>query len=167
MMYTNKENKQYMEILLIGETGQKIGNMGLEEARNIAKGAGKDLVIVNAKKNIYRMADAGKLKYEQKQKQKKQRSQRRSHKVKEIKLRLLTEKHDMDVKIKHIKDFLSKGLKTKVTMQLKGRQRSMKDLGINKMNELIANVVEGGLASIDKIPTFDGSSITAFLSPSK
>jgi translation initiation factor IF-3 len=166
-MYTKKENKKSMEILLIGETGQKIGSMGLEEARKIAKDAGKDLIIVNAKKNIYRMADAGKLKYEQKQKDKKQRSQRRTHKVKEIKLRLLTERHDMDVKIRHIKDFLSRGLKTKVTMQLKGRQRGMKDIGINKMNELIANVVEGGLATVDKMPTFDGSSITAFLSPSK
>ena len=156
-----------MEILLIGETGQKLGNMSLEEARRIAKDAGKDLIIVNAKKNVYRMADAGKLKYERKQKEKKQRSQKRTHKVKEIKLRLSTEQHDMEVKIKHIKDFLSKGLKTKVTMQLKGRQRGLKDVGISKMNELIANVVEGGLATVDKMPSFDGNNITAFLSPPK
>lgn len=156
-----------MEILLVGEDGQKIGSMSLERAQDIAKAEGKDLVIVNAKKNIYRIADAGKLKYERKQKEKQQRSQRRTHKIKEIKLRLSTEPHDLEVKIKRIRDFLSKGMKTKITMQFKGRQRAFKDMGLDKMNSLISAVIDDGLATVDKVPEFNGNNITAFLTPSK
>jgi translation initiation factor IF-3 len=156
-----------MDILLVGEDGRKIGNMSMESAQKLANDEGKDLVIVNAKQNIYRIIDSGKLKYERKQKEKSQREQKRTHKVKEIKLKLSTEQHDLDIKIKRIREFLSKGLKTKVTLQFKGRQRSFQEVGLEKMNTLISAVTEDGLAIVDKSPKFDGNSIIAFLIPSK
>ena len=154
-------------VLLIGEDGQKIGEVSVEEARRLAKEAGKNLVLKDAKRNVYRIADAGKLKYEQKQRQKQQRAQRRTHKVKEIKLRLSTDTHDLEVKTKRIREFLAKGLKTKITMQFKGRQMAFRDVGLEKMNALIATATEGGIATVDKPPKIEGRNIVAFLVPSK
>ena len=74
----------------------------------------------------------------------KQKAQRRTHKVKEVKLRVSTDQHDLDIKVKRIREFLEKGLKTKITMQFKGRQMSMKSVGMTKMNALIASAIEGG-----------------------
>lgn len=155
-----------MEILLIGEDGSKIGNFDIEEARKIASSTNKDLVRVG-KNNVYKIADAGKLKYEQKQRQKRQRAQRRVHKVKEIKLRLSTDIHDLNTKSKRVEEFLSKGLKTKITMQFKGRQLAFKEAGLRKMNDFINTIIDSGKAVIDRAPKFEGKNIVAFLTPSK
>lgn len=151
--------------MLIGEDGSKIGNVTIEEAEKIAKEAGKDLTMKS--KDVYRIADEGRLRYERNKKQKQQRAQRRTHKVKEIKLGLLTEAHDIGVKSKHIREFLEKGLKTKVTMRFKGRQMAFKSAGLKKMNELIQPLVDAGVASIDKQPKFEGRNLVAFLIPPK
>jgi len=154
-------------VLLIGEDGQKTGEVNMEEARRLAKKAGKNLVLKDAKRNVYRIADTGKLKYEQKQRKKQQMVQRRTHKVKEIKLRLSTDTHDLDVKIKRIREFLTKGMKTKVTMQFKGRQMAFRNVGLEKMKALVATVIEDGIATVDKPPKIDGRNIIAFLMPIK
>lgn len=150
-------------IALIGEDGSKIGNVTIEEAERIAKEAGKDLTM--KAKGVYRIADEGKLKYERNKKQKQQRAQRRTHKVKEVKLGPLTEAHDLDVKSKHIREFLGKGLKTKVTMRFKGRQMAFRSAGLKKMNELIQPLIDEGVASVDKQPKFEGRNLIAFLIP--
>jgi translation initiation factor IF-3 len=156
-----------MSILLVGEDGTKIGNVTLEEAKKIAANAGKSLIIVSAKNNVYRIADEGKLKYEQKQKERNQRAQRRTHKVKEIKLRLSTDQHDVDIKVNRIREFLERGLKTKVTMQFKGRQQSFQELGFEKMRAIVAAACEGGLGTVDKDPMLEGRSIVVYLNPAK
>lgn len=152
-------------VLLIGEDGVKVGEVSMEEARRLAKEAGKNLVLKDAKRNVYRIADEGKLKYEQKQRKKQQRAQRRTHKIKEIKVGLATDKHDLDFKTKRIREFLAKGLKTKVTMQFKGRQMAFRDVGLEKMKALIATIIEDGIATVDKPPKIDGRNIIAFLNP--
>jgi translation initiation factor IF-3 len=156
-----------MGIFLIGEDGKKIGDVTMEEAKRIAQTAGKSLIMVDAKKNIYRVADEGKLKYEQKQKERSMRAQKRTYKIKEIKLRLSTEQHDLDVKVSHIREFLLRGLKTKVTMQFKGREQSFKDVGIQKLRSVIDAACAGGIAVLDKEPVIEGRSIIVFLTPSK
>jgi translation initiation factor IF-3 len=71
------------------------------------------------------------------------------------------------VKVNRIKEFLGKGLKTKLTMKFKRRQIAHKDIGLNKMNELIAALVEEGVATVDRKPTFEGRNLVAFLTPPK
>lgn len=154
-----------MGIVLIGEDGKRIGEVSMEFAEQKAKEAGKDLMMVA--KNVYRIADSGRLKYEQRQKKKSHHAQRRTHKIKEIKIGPLTDKHDLEVKLKHIQTFLKKGLKTKVTMQFKARQIAFKEAGLAKMKALIMPLVEAGMADIDKEPSFEGRRLVAFLIPPK
>ena len=151
--------------MLIGEDGTKIGNVTMEDAERAAREAGKDLTMVA--KNVYRIADAGKLKYEQKRKEKLQRAQRRIHKIKEIKLSPVTDPHDLEIKARHIREFLVKGLKTKVTMRFKGRQMAFQQVGMEKILALVEPFVKEELATMDKKPSFEGRSLIVFLTPVK
>lgn len=156
-----------MNVLLVGEDGNKIGTVSLEEAKKIAKEAGKDLIMVNAKNSVYRIADAGKLKYEQQQRRKKQSAQKRTHKVKEIQMRPSIDQHDLDVKINRIRDFLQKGLKTKVVMKFKGRQMANTAAAENKLKNIVASFVDDGIATVDRQSKFEGRNLMVFLTPVK
>lgn len=156
-----------MNIILIGEDGSRIDDVTREEAEKIAQDAGKSLVMVNAKNHVYRIVDEGKLKYEQKQKEKKQRAQQRTHKVKEIQLSPVIGEHDLEIKLNHLREFLDKGLKTKLSMRFKKRQIAHKDVGLEKMNKIIDTLVGENIATVDRSPTFEGRSLVTFLMPIK
>jgi translation initiation factor IF-3 len=150
---------------LIDENGKLIGSVSFEDARKKAKSENKDLVLVNAKSNTYRIADAGKLKYEQRQKEKQANAQKRTNKVKEVKFRPLIDRHDFDIKLNHIREFLNKGLRTKIIMTLRGREKAYKDQAIAKFNEIPNTLINEGLAVLDAPAKFDGNNFVALLSP--
>ena len=152
-----------MNIILIGEDGKLVGEIAIDRARKMAKESGKDLIMVNAKNNTYRIADAGKLKYEQRQKDKQQRAQRRSHKIKEMQFSPNISDHDLNVKVAHVKEFLSKGLKTKLTMVLKGRQAAFRELAFSKLNSIVSNLVSEGIATSDGPIKTEGRDLMVYL----
>lgn len=154
-------------IILIGDNGQKIGKLDYTEAKKIAQDQGKDLILVSRKglDDVYKIGDAGKLKYDKKQKKKMQRQQRRSHKTKEIQLRPTIDTHDLETKMRHVREFLSAGIKTKLVMKFKKRQFVYRDSGMQKVQEVVGKLVSDGLASVDQAPKFDGNNISVFLSP--
>jgi len=156
-----------MDILVINEDGIKVGTMSLERAKQMAIAAKKSLVLVDPKANVYKIIDQGKLKYEQKQKERDQRAQKRTHKVKEIKFGLTTEQHDIDTKVRKIREFLADGMKTKVTIQLHGREAFCKDYGLEKIKKIVELVVADNIATIDKGPLVEEKSIVVFLNPAK
>lgn len=156
------------EVLLISETGEKLGKVTIEAARRKAKEVGKDLVLVNEANSVYRIMDTGKLKYEKKAQNKKRKAQKRINKVKEIKIRPTIDTHDLNVKMAQIVRFLEKDLKTKVTMQFRGRIATHKDIGIDKINGMLKILIdERKVASLYKPPKFEGDNLTLILSPVK
>lgn len=156
-----------MSIILVDENGDRLEDVSLEEARRMAKEAGKNLILLNANKNVYKIADEGKLKYEQKQKQKQQRAQRRTHKIKEVQFSPVIDTHDLDIKASRIRDFLSKGLRTKIIMKFKRRQIAHKDIGLKKMTDLLNTLTQEDIAVVDRPPTFEGRNLVAFVVPPK
>ena len=156
-----------MNILVIGEDGSRLGEMSLERAKQMAREVGKSLVLVNPKANVYRIVDEGKLKYDQKQKEKEQRAQKRTHKIKEVRFGLTTETHDVEVKVRHIREFLEQGFKIKVVLKLHGRQEAMRDAGIEKIKGIVESSLVNTGATVDKGPTLEGRNIIVFLSAAK
>ena len=128
------------------------------------KESGKDLIKVG-RENTYRIADHGKLKYEQRQKQRQQKCQHRLHKIKEIRIRPVTDSHDLETKIRRAREFLNSGLKTKVTLQFKGRQIAFQDIGRQKLNEVINAIVDGGIGVVDSPPKLEGRNLVTFIIP--
>lgn len=154
-----------MKINVVDEAGKFLGSMEFDSAVFMAKTHKMDLVLINAKTNTYKIADSGKLKYEQKQKDKQKREQNKANKVKEIKLRPAIEQHDLDIKTNQAREFLKRGLKTKIVMIFRGRQLVNKVAALEKFNSIHNQLVVEGLAVRESAPRLEGREICVLLVP--
>ena len=95
--------------------------------------AGFDLVEVspNSVPPVCRIMDYGKWLYEQKRKLRE--SRKKSHQMaatlKEIRFKPETDKHDLDIKVRHAQEFLEKGHRVQFTLVFRGRQVLHKEKG--------------------------------------
>ncbi len=150
---------------MIGSDGEQIGIIPIEEALRVAGEASLDLVEVSpdAKPPVCKIMDFGKFKYEQtKQKQEAKRKQK-STQIKEIKVRPKTNIHDLQTKVKHIKKFLGKKDKVKVTMVFRGREFMLREQANAVLEQVIALTEE--FALVEQEPKFEGRVITMLLGP--
>ena len=104
--------------------------------------------------------DYGKLRY---QSAKKTRGKSKSHHLKEVKLRPLTAEHDVEVKVRNIRRFLTNGDKVKVSMIFRGRERFHTDLGLNLLNEVIKQIEDIG--TVESAPKLQGRDLSMFVVP--
>ncbi|HHN64095.1 MAG TPA: translation initiation factor IF-3 [Nitrospirae bacterium] len=149
------------EVRLIDADGKQIGVVPLREALRIAEERDLDLVEVapNSNPPVCRIMDYGKFKY--------QLSKKHSHKktieVKEIKVRPNIDKHDLELKIKHIIRFLEDGNKAKVTLFFRGREIVRPELGMQVFEKIIERL--GDRYNIETKPKLQGKSITMIIAP--
>lgn len=153
------------DVLVIDENGVKLGNMSFEKAKLVAKEKNKDLVLVNKESSVYKIMDLGKFKYEQRRKERKQHAQQKSQKIKEIQVRPNIADADFAIKMKKVREFLKDGIKTKITMRFKSREILFKNSGLEKINTVVNQIVQEGLAKVDKTPAFEGHVLVVFLTP--
>jgi translation initiation factor IF-3 len=147
--------------------GQQLGIMTLAEALDIAAKAGLDLVEVaaNSTPPVCRIMDYGKFRYQQSKKQQVAKKSQSIIQVKEIRLRPKTDEHDLQVKIKHIKKFLSQNDKVKITMMFRGREIAYTDLGRKIMEDVQKELAE--ISVIDQHPRLEGRNMVMIVSPKK
>ena len=153
------------QVQVISSDGKNLGTLATQEAINIAKQEGLDLIEIspNANPPVCKIIDIGKYKYDLQKKANKAKKKQKIINLKEIKLRPVTEIHDYNFKIKNAQKFLEKGDKVKFTVRFKGREMQHTDLG-NKLMDRIIN----DTASIGKIevpPKFEGKQIIMIIQP--
>ena len=73
--------------------------------------------------------------------------------------------HDLDVKSKHIREFLETERKVKVTINFKGREASHSDLGRKVLETIKGNF--SSIANCEQEPRLDGYRMTMLLVPKK
>jgi len=150
---------------LIDHTGEKIGVVPIETAKAKAEEAGLDLVeiVPTAKPPVCKVIDYGKYKFETEKKAKEAKKNQQIVKVKEIRLQPKIDKHDYDFKLDHIKDFLQKGNKVKISIRFRGRQMAHKDIGEDVLKQFIADLKEFGAA--ESTPMMEGKMMSIIMSP--
>ena len=79
--------------------------------------------------------DYGKYRYEQQKKQANAKKNQPKNIIKEIRLSPRIEKHDIEIKIRKIKEFISDNATVRVSMNFKGRENSHKDIGLKIIEE--------------------------------
>jgi translation initiation factor IF-3 len=141
----------------------EVGVMKRHEALAIAATARLDLVEVspNAEPPVVRVMDYGKFIFEEKKTKKKQRIQ----KIKEIKLRPVTDDGDYQVKLRNLIAFLNEGDKVKITLRFRGREITHQDLGMKVMDRLREDTKD--VAVVDQMPRLEGKQMIMMLSPKK
>jgi translation initiation factor IF-3 len=108
--------------------------------------------------------DYGKYLYQQNKRHRESKKAHAAKKVKEIKIRAKIEKHDLNFKIEHIKDFLAKNYKVKVTIIFRGREITRTELGRELIERVIKELGDG--AVIESAPKMEGRILTAVLAQS-
>ena len=131
------------QVLVIDDTGQKLGVLNTQEALRLAQERGLDLVELSPRENppITRIMNFGKWMYDREKAEKKKGKAAKSE-VKMMRIGLMTGDHDLEVKAKKVDEFLKKGDKVLIDLRLKGRQMTMKNLGREKIKKFLEFIKE-------------------------
>lgn len=144
-----------------------MGIMSSREALAMAEEQDLDLVLIspNAEPPVCKIMDYGKFKFDQAKKLKEQRKAQKIVEIKEVQLSMTIDTHDVEVKAKAAKKFLSNGDKVKVSIRMRGRQQARPEIGVNIMNSFV-EMMEG-ICTIEKAPEVVGRNIYMILAPIK
>ncbi len=107
--------------------------------------------------------DYGRYRYEQTKKKQEAKKKQSTFQLKEIKVRPKTGEHDLQVKIGHIKKFIGKKDKVKVTVVFRGREITLSELGRKVLDRIIEETEE--IAVVEQNPKFEGRILVMVLSP--
>lgn len=107
--------------------------------------------------------DYGRYRYEQTKKKQEAKKKQSTFQIKEIKVRPKTGEHDLQTKIGHIKKFITRRDKVKVTVIFRGREITLSKLGMAMLEKIAAETEE--FASVEQTPKFEGRTLTMILGP--
>lgn len=153
------------QVRLIDEKGGQVGIVPTQEALQMARERGLDLMEISptAQPPVCKICDYGKFKYEKKKKEHEARKKQTVIKVKEIQLRPQTEEHDRDYKFKNVRQFLEDGDKAKITIMFRGREITYVDQGFKIMRQLAEMVKD--IAVVEASPKLEGKKLIMVLAP--
>jgi translation initiation factor IF-3 len=129
-------------VLVIDETGKSLGEMGPEEALQIARGKELDLVEVFPKANppVCKIQDYGKFQYQQSKQDRLAKAKQKKVEIKGIRIGIRTDDHDLLFKKNQAEKFLSKGNKVKVEILMRGREKAHQDLARENLNNFMGQI---------------------------
>ena len=155
------------EVRLVGSNGEQLGIMSSDKALEIAESENLDLVLIapDAKPPVCKVMDYGKYRFDELKRLKDQRKNQKVVKVKEMRLSMIINDHDLEFKAKQVCKFLDDGNKVKVSILMKGRIQARPQLGIDIMNKFATLCASAGV--VEKQPEINGRNIFMFLSPAK
>lgn len=151
-------------VRIIDENGVNLGLKSINEALQLAERAYLDLVEVSGQDiPVCKIVDYGKFKYDEAKKKRLKAKKDRENKIeiKEIRLRPVTEEHDLEIKLKQIQKFLAAGNKVKLTMRFKGRESQHFEKGYNLLEEFLNRF--GETVQREKDISFQGRNLTVVI----
>ena len=153
------------EVRLIDADGNQVGIVSIQEAMEKAHEAELDLVNIspNAAPPVCRIMDYGKYRYDQQKREKEAKKKQKTTEVKEMRLGIFTEEHDLDTKAKLVAKFLSGGDKVKISMRFRGREMGYVNKGRETMLDFVSLVKDYG--NIEKQPILEGRNMSMVIAP--
>ena len=153
------------EVRVIGVDGKQLGVISLNDAINLARQSGVDLVEIAATATppVCRLVDFGKYRYEQAKKDKDSKKHQHASMVKEVQLSPRIDPHDLGIKVMHAVDFLCEDMKVKVVLKFRGREMAHTEVGFQVINKFLAEITPYG--NPDFPPKLIGRGINVMISP--
>lgn len=133
------------EVRVIDEKKENLGVMPLEKAIDLAKEKELDLIEISPKAQppVTRIMDWGKYLYQlDKEKQRSKKKQTPTNVVKGVRIGMTTSGHDIEIKGKTVDKFLKKGYKVRIELIMKGREKAMKEVASQKIEEFLGAISE-------------------------
>ncbi len=143
--------------------GSMIGVVSTRDALRLAEEQGSDLVEIspNADPPVCRIMDFGKFRYQESLKEKEARKHQHNLAIKEIKFHANIGDHDYETKLNHLRAFLQKGHKVKISLMFRGREMAHRELGLKLINKVIKDCEAVGIPEMP--PRMVGRTIFAML----
>ncbi len=140
-----------------------IGVTTVAEGIKMAQEAELDLIEVspNAAPPVCKIANFGKMKYEIQKKAADAKKRQKVVEVKEVKMTINIGKADFDTKIRHTIEFVEKGNKVKVSIRMKGREITHRDLAEKMMVDILKDTEEFAKPEIN--PRLEGMQMVVTL----
>ncbi len=147
------------ELRVIGEDGSQLGVMSKSEALQLAKQSELDLVEIspNANPPVAKIVDWGKYNYQKTKQQQKNKKAVKAQDLKQMRMGLKIDTHDLDVKLRKVSGFLEDGHKVKFTLFFRGRELAHKDLGFQLAEKIIQRFDDK--IAVDQSPQMTGKQI--------
>lgn len=150
---------------VIDKDGSQLGILSVVEALAKAELAGLDLVEIapNAEPPVCKIIDYGKYRYQVTKKEKEGKKSQHQVKVKEIKVKPVTDDHDIQIKVKHAREFIAKGNKVRVTCMFRGRELAHPEIG----HKIVQGICEAlaDIATPEAEAKLMGKSLSTVLAP--
>ncbi|GDY13942.1 translation initiation factor IF-3 [Planctomycetota bacterium] len=155
------------QVRLIDQQGEQVGVVSILDALQRAQAAGLDLVEVaaEAKPPVCRIQDYSKFLFEQQKKERQTKSHAHRTETKEVRLTPVTGQGDVDIKVKHAREFLEAGHKVLLMVVFRGRQLAHRELGLEMIKKFTVQVED--LAKLEQEPKMEGKRMHAMLAPAK
>jgi len=155
------------EVRLIGEDGEQVGIVPIQQALSMAEEAGVDLVEIAplAKPPVCRVMDFGKFRYYEAKKAHEAKLKQKQIQVKEIKFRPGTDEGDYQIKLRNLIKFLQEGDKTKITLRFRGREMAHQEFGIRLLERVKADLEVYG--TVEQFPKMEGRQLIMVMAPIK
>lgn len=160
-------------VVVIDETGRRLGEFMKKDAIAMAQDRGLDLVEVsdsyNPKTERYegpstcKMMDYGKYIYDSKKKARASRAASSRTKTKEVRVTPRIADGDLEVRAKRIREFVSKGSQVKVSMKFKGADMRHVNIGRQRCQDLIDMVAD--VTVVEQSPKMSGRFMNFVLAP--
>ncbi|MFN2189041.1 MAG: translation initiation factor IF-3 [Candidatus Promineifilaceae bacterium] len=153
------------EVRLIDHKGDNRGVVPIEEAVDIARDAGLDLVEVapNARPPVCRVMDYGKFVYEKTRREREARKHQKQIEIKTIKLTPKITDFHRDLRVKRAREWLGEGKKVKVVVRFRGREITYPEIAQKLMDGVAEDLQEVG--TIEQRPNMEGWTMVMMLAP--
>ena len=127
------------EVRVIDDVGEQLGVLPTEQALQIARDRGLDLVEVapTARPPVTRILDYGKFKYEQSKRESEGRKKQSRVVLREVKMKPNIGQHDMDFKLRTAAKLLRAGDKVKLTVMFRGREITHPEIGRGRIRTMM------------------------------
>ena len=150
---------------VIDADGGQLGVLETPEALRLAESKELDLVEIapTATPPVCRIMDYGKFRYEKKKKSQESKKKQVFVTVKEVKMGSRTDGHDIDFKVAHIRKFLERGQRVKVSVFFRGREITHPEIGREKLLGVFEKVKD--LSNMELNPRLEGRNMSMMLQP--
>jgi translation initiation factor IF-3 len=154
------------KVRLVDAENNQVGIVERLFALEKSREANLDLVEVSPTSDppVCRIMDYGKWVYEQKRKIREARKKtHHTGSLKEVRLRPETDTHDIEVKVRHAREFIEKGHKVQFTLIFRGRQMLHQDKGREVLNGIVETMSD--VAKVDRSGEMMGKRMTMVIAP--
>lgn len=155
------------QVRLINSDGTNIGVVSIGEAISRAKEQGLDIIEMNGKTYppVVKIADFGKMLYEQKKQQSEIKKNLKVSEVKELYAHPNTEAHDLTRQVEQARGFLLEGHKVKFVIKMRGREAGKPEIAREKLLWVIASLKD--IIEDCQPPLTEGRNMSIFLTLAK